>query len=427
MSLKAPLFSVIPEDTERVAKAAFPKGNRYLQLRDTFGALFTNIDFRHLFHSEGRPAVDPARLAVITILQFTERLSDEQAANAVRSRIDWKYLLALPLEDAGFDASVLSEFRTRLIQGNAEYLLFDTLLTTCREYGLLRARGRQRSDSTHVLAAVRALNRVECVGATLRHALNCLALVAPDWIIAHAQPHWLDRYSRRFLDDRLPESKVEREALATSIGADGQVVLTALSAADAPGWLREIPAVQTLRRVWVQNYTWTLHETLRWRTNEELPPASLFISSPYDLDAHYSQKRTTSWVGYKVHLTESCDDDFPHLITNVETTSAPTADDAVTPTIHAALAQRDLLPSEHLVDTGFIDAELLVESDKQYAIDRAQGAPDRCVAITSGKPGQERALQHSISRSIGSDSKQRVQRDAQARVGRLRWKSAQKL
>jgi transposase len=90
MSLKAPLFSVIPEDTERVAKAAFPKGNRYLQLRDTFGALFTNTDFRHLFHSEGRPAVDPARLAVITILQFTERLSDEQAANAVRSRIDWK-------------------------------------------------------------------------------------------------------------------------------------------------------------------------------------------------------------------------------------------------------------------------------------------------------------------------------------------------
>lgn len=246
MSLKAPLFSVIPEDTERVAKAAFPKGNRYLQLRDTFGALFSNADFRHLFHDEGRPGIDPARLAVITILQFTERLSDEQAANAVRSRIDWKYLLALPLEDAGFDASVLSEFRTRLIQGNAEHLLFDTLLTTCREYGLLRSRGRQRSDSTHVLAAVRALNRIECVGATLRHALNCLAVVAPDWLIAHAQPHWLDRYSRRFLDDRLPENKAARETLATSIGVDGQVLLTALNASDAPGWLREICAVQTL-------------------------------------------------------------------------------------------------------------------------------------------------------------------------------------
>ena len=186
MSRTAPLFSVIPEDTERVANAAFPNGNRYLHLRDTFGALCSNADVRHLFHDEGRPGIDPARLAVITILQFTERLSDEQAANAVRSRIDWKYLLALPLEDAGFDASVLSEFRTRLIQGNAEHLLFDTLLTTCREYGLLRSRGRQRSDSTHVLAAVRALNRIKCVGATLRHALNCLAVVAPDWLIAHA-------------------------------------------------------------------------------------------------------------------------------------------------------------------------------------------------------------------------------------------------
>jgi transposase len=171
------------------------------------------------------------------------------------------------------------------------------------------------------------------------------------------------------LDDRLPESKVEREALATVIGADGQVLLTAINAPDAPGWLREIPAVSTLRRVWIQNYTWNLDGTLRWRTSEELPPSGQLISSPYDLDARYSQKRTTSWIGYKVHVTESCDADLPHLITNVETTMATTADDAVTPTIHASLAQRDLLPAVHLVDTGFVDAELIVESDRQYAVD----------------------------------------------------------
>ena len=369
MSLDAPLFSVIPEDTDRIAKAAFAKGNRYLRLRDTFGQLFISSEFRHLFHVEGRPAQDPARLAVITILQFAERLSDEQAANAVRGRIDWKYLLALPLDDAGFDASVLSEFRTRLIQGNAEHLLFETFLTTCRDAGLLRARGRQRSDSTHVLAAVRALNRLECVGATLRHALNSLAVVLPDWVLAHSERDWVERYGPRFLDGRLPESKIEREALATLIGADGCTLLTAIDAADTPGWLRDVPAVQTLRQVWVQNYTWTAQGTLRWRTNEELPPASLFISSPYDLDAHYSQKRTTSWVGYKVHLSESCDADLPHLITNVETTSAPTSDDAVTPAIHAALEKRNLLPAVHLVDMGFIDAELLVDSERDYDVD----------------------------------------------------------
>jgi transposase len=156
MSLNAPLFYLIPDETIQVAQAAFPKGNRYLRVRDTFGPIFENPAFAPLFSHTGQPAEDPARLALVTILQFAERLSDQQAADAVRSRIDWKYLLALPLTDAGFDPSVLSEFRKRLVEGNAEQLLFDTLLTQCRAHGLLRARGRQRSDSTHVLAAVRA-------------------------------------------------------------------------------------------------------------------------------------------------------------------------------------------------------------------------------------------------------------------------------
>jgi transposase len=157
--------------------------------------------------------------------------------------ICWKYLLALPLDDAGFDPSVLSEFRTRLLQGNAEHLLFEALLSQFREHGLLRARGRQRTDSTHVLAAVRALNRLECVGTTLRHALNSLAIVAPAWVLAQCQPAWRERYGSRFDDYRLPESKEARDALATTVGADGLVLLTAIYAPDAPAWLREVPAV----------------------------------------------------------------------------------------------------------------------------------------------------------------------------------------
>src|SRR4051812_24487638 len=248
------------------------------------GPLFANADFQALFSHEGRPAHDPARLALITIMQLAERLSDEQAADAVRGRIDWKYLLALPLTDPGFDPSVLSDFRTRLLAGQAEHLLFETLLTQFREAGLLRARGRQRSDSTHVLAAIRALNRLECVGATLRHALNSLAVVAPEWLLDLSPPEWLDRYGPRIEDYRLPESKDERVAYATLIGADGLRVLRALDAADAPPWLRTIPALQTLRRVWLQNYTWTAEATLRWRTSEEIPPAGQFIGSPYDVE-----------------------------------------------------------------------------------------------------------------------------------------------
>src|ERR687885_2090563 len=176
----------VPPETARVARAAFRRGNRYLRLADELDRLFTDEAFGALFPTHGQPACPPWRLALVTLLQFAEGLSDRQAANAVRSRIDWKYVLRLELADAGFDASVLSEFRTRLIDGEADQLLLETLLAWCRERGLLRARGRQRTDSTHVLAAVRALNRLELVGETMRHALNSLALVAPDWLRAQA-------------------------------------------------------------------------------------------------------------------------------------------------------------------------------------------------------------------------------------------------
>src|SRR5439155_16497132 len=175
MSLHAPLFYLIPEQTAQVAQAAFPKGNPYMRMRDAFGPIYTNPQFAALFSKTGQPAEAPAQLALITVMQFAEGLSDEQAADAVRGRIDWKYALALELTDAGFDSSVLCEFRKRLLTGNAELLLFETMLTLFREQGLIKAKGCQRTDSTHVLAARKTLNRLECVGETLRHALNSLA------------------------------------------------------------------------------------------------------------------------------------------------------------------------------------------------------------------------------------------------------------
>jgi transposase len=105
-------------------------------------------------------------------MQFAEGLSDRQAADAVRARIDWKYALGLELTDVGFDGSVFSEFRTRLVAGGAEQVLFETMVTCLQEKGLLKKRGQMRTDSTHILAAVRVLNRLECVGETLRQALN---------------------------------------------------------------------------------------------------------------------------------------------------------------------------------------------------------------------------------------------------------------
>lgn len=366
MSLRAPLFYQIPEQTASIAHAAFPKGNPYMSMRDALGPIYTNPDFAHLFPKDGQPAEAPAQLALITIMQFAEGLSDAQAADSVRGRIDWKYALALELRDAGFDASVLSEFRTRLSTGNAELLLFETMLTLFREQGFLKARGRQRTDSTHVLAAVQVLNRLEATGETLRHALNVLATAAPAWLETWVPAAWFERYSRPFAEFRLPTGKDKRYALAAQIGADGRTLLTLSREASAPAWLRDLPALLVLRRVWLQQfYAVAPDAPMCWRAAEDLPPAPLLISSPYDPDARYSKKRETEWVGYKVHLTESCDAGLPHLITDVLTTPASTPDHAVTGVVQAQLAGRDLLPGEHLVDAGYVTAERLVDSQAQ--------------------------------------------------------------
>lgn len=189
----------------------------------------------------------------MSLLPFAENLSDRRAADAVRSRIDWKYLLGLELTDPGFDASVLSEFRGRLVAGGLEEQLLDTLLVLCREHKLLSARGRQRTDSTHVLGAVRSLNRLACVTETMRAALNVLASAAPAWLRAHANPTWIERYGRRADDYDVPQGEAKRRAYAEQIGRDGHQLLAAIMAPGAPIWLREIPAVELLRQVWVQN------------------------------------------------------------------------------------------------------------------------------------------------------------------------------
>src|SRR5258708_9730138 len=175
----------VPAETARIAHAAFPKGSMAMTIRDELGCIYEDEQFMGLYAERGQPALSPWRLAIVCILQFTEGLSDRQAAEAVRGRIDWKYALGLALDDPGFDASVLSEFRERLVAGQAETLLLEVLLERCKQRGWLKAGGKQRSDSTHVLARVRSLSNLECVGETLRAALEDLAALAPEWLGLH--------------------------------------------------------------------------------------------------------------------------------------------------------------------------------------------------------------------------------------------------
>jgi transposase len=367
MSLRPEPIGPVPEETARVARAAFPKGHPCLRLRDELGPVYDDARFAALFPAYGRPAEAPWRLALVTVLQFADGLTDRQAADAVRDRLAWKYLLGLELTDTGFDFSVLSDFRARLVAGAAEQLLLEALLDRCKAAGLVKPRGQQRTDSTHVLAAVRALNRLDLVGETLRHALDTLAAVAPDWLRAWAPPAWYDRYGTRIETTRRPLTQAERDGLAATIGADGRQLLSAVYGPGAPDWLREIPAVQTLRQVWLQHSYAPDAATgsLRLRAAPDLPPPARTSESPYDRDARFHTKRRTSWVGYPVHLTETCDPGRPHLVTQVATVPASTNDVELTDPIQADLAARGLLPGEHLLDSGYVDAQHLCGSAKR--------------------------------------------------------------
>ena len=135
MSLHPTSLGPVPEDTARVARAAFPKGNLCLRLRDELGTIYDDVLFADLFSSTGQPAEAPWRLALVCVLQYLEDLSDRQAAEAVRARIDWKYLLGLDLTDPGFDFSVLTEFRARLLAHEAGQRLFERLIHRLSEGG----------------------------------------------------------------------------------------------------------------------------------------------------------------------------------------------------------------------------------------------------------------------------------------------------
>ena len=372
MSVQPKPWPEVPAGTARVAKSAFRKGALAIRARDRLGSWYDDEAFAGAYGARGAPGISPAQLAMVTVLQFTENLTDRQAADAVRGRLDWKYCLGLALEDEGFDFSVLSEFRARLVAGSLELKILDLLLARLKELGLVQAGGRQRTDSTHVLGRIRSLNRLELAGETIRAALEALAVAAPDWLATVIDASWQQVYGQRIDEIRLPESETRRTALAVQYGKDGYHLLEAARAPGAAAWLRELPAVETLRAVWIQQYYRTIDEhgekVVRREASEHgLPPGRALIVSPYDLDARYSEKHGKGWEGYKVHVSETCHepgpDDTrpaPNLITNVATTEATVPDAAMTEPVHDMLDAGGLLPGEHAVDAGYTSADLLL-------------------------------------------------------------------
>ncbi|GAC1436752.1 MAG: hypothetical protein NVSMB54_37440 [Ktedonobacteraceae bacterium] len=373
MSMYPQEIRSIPAETVRIVRAACPKGTLATRLRDALGDLYQDEHFTVLYPVMGQPAYAPWRLALVTVLQYGENLTDRQAANAVRERIDWKYALGLELGDEGFDYSVLSAFRTRLVEEQEETLLLDRLIEVCKQHGWVKEGGKQRTDSTHILARVRSLSDLECVGETLRAVLDDLASLVPDWLVGQVSSEWFERYSHRVENYRLPKAESQRTALAQQIGADGMHVLHALEQPDAPAQAREGASVHQLKQVW-QHYYDLSNGKATWRAGPQASEGEGIIRSPYDPEARTGKKRETFWFGYKAHLTETCDVEttenaqrspLPQLILQVETTVANVPDVEMTATIQAEVVKAELKPEEHIVDTGYVDAALLVSSQHQ--------------------------------------------------------------
>jgi len=316
---------------------------------------------------------------LVTVLQFVEQLTDRQAAGAVVGRIDWKYALGLELDDPGFDNSVLSEFRGRLVEHEVSRLCFDKVLDRCRELGLVKPGGKQRTDSTHVLAAVRDLTHAELAGEAVRALAEALAAVAPDFLAETVDlTLWAKRYGPRACDWNWPRAKAERDALAEQFGRDGRDLLDAIFAQQHRPWLRELPQVALLCMVLRQNYLIETgkdgSEVMRRRTEADgVPPAPLRLASPHDSDARWAAKgKDLFWLGYKLHLTETCEDPdetgTPNLITNVLTTVSTTPDNSATAPIHQDLTARGLAPAEHYLDSGYPSMPTLVAARREHGI-----------------------------------------------------------
>ena len=387
-------------DVAAAVRAAYRRREPPLPVtvRDRLGELFPDAEFAPGFGVRGRPGWSPGRLALVTVLQMAENLTDRQAADAARDKISWKYALGLELEDEGFDPSVLCEFRTRVVAHGLEQRVLDLLLDALKTEGLVGAGGKARTDSTHVIGAVRDLNRLELAGESVRAAVEALAVAAPGWLPTVIDvADWGRRYRARVDTWRLPSSKTKRAQLMAAYGTDAVTLLAAVHRGGAASWLAELPALEVLRRVLVQNYLITTdargREVVRAREadTDGLPPGRTRLSSPYDLDTRWAAKGDDlAWNGYKVHLTETCDPpdptpaggdptggdpggrdpggQRPNIITGVATTDATVPDVAMTEPIHATLAERELLPAEHYLDSGYPSAALVLDSLHRWGV-----------------------------------------------------------
>ena len=358
MSLKPKPPRAMPADIAQLGAKLLRPESPYRLVGDQLYAEYREADFVDLYATEGKPGLSPVDLAFVTAFQFMENLSDREAVEALRLRLDFKYALHLPLDDEGFDASVLCEFRQRVIAHQAEARLFDAVIGQLKARGLIKKRGRQRSDSLAILTRVRHLNRLERVVETLRLVLRALLGVDAVWTRATAPPEWETVYGERCVAERLSEA--QRQDLTRRVGSDGLWLLERLQAPSTPPALRDLEEVRLLATVWAQQFELVEGQVVYQEQGSY--DGKTQIQTPYDPEARYSKKGQQEWIGDKLQVTETDDEDCPHLITDVAVTSSVETDHEALNGIQQRLVEREVPPGEQFGDGGYVDEDNLARS-----------------------------------------------------------------
>jgi transposase len=356
MSLQWALRREVPADTAAIGQKVLKPNNIYRQIGDHFDELFPQeSEYAFMYDDRGRGAIPPLLMALVLTFQMVEKVGDRKAAELVASRIDWKYAMHLPLEYPGFDWSVLSEFRQRLLDHKQDRLVFDQFLSRLRKLGLIKRRGRVRTDSTHMLGVVERLSQLELVTESIRVALVAVTALAPSWVERMLPDSFVERYS-----EEQSEYGLSQEQVLQLLKRSGREGFWFLGQVDRSAYaeVRALSEVATLRTVLEQQFPKGPTEPPATRR----PTGKDVIESPHEPDARFAVKRGKSWIGYKVQITETCDEDLPHLIVDIDVTSALRNDAPELPNIQARLEERGLLPSEQQVDQGYMSGEHIVRS-----------------------------------------------------------------
>ena len=408
MSLQANWNQEIPEDIAAVGRQLLEEFSPYRLVGDEVNDFLTLDDFSALYSAVGRGALCPVVLSLITVFQYLENLPDREAALQVVMRLDWKYALHLPLTWSGFNYSSLHYFRERLLEHQAERLIFDKILEWLRALGFLKKHGRQRSDSTHILGNVEHLSRLELAWETLRKALEALQLAAPQWYSQVITAAFHETYVVRRSDWQLSQAEVAAQLQAA--GQDGCWLLEQWDAS-APETVRQLPEVQLLRKVWGQQFEWE-PDSRKVRVRQPPIKGTDVIATPHDPEARWSKKRSTEWDGYRLQITETAEEleetETPveepppaagapepaetvpstrprgkkkskrkeriQFITDIDVVPANADDSQATLDIERRLLAQDLKPQEHIVDKGYVSGANLAHS-AQLSIELVGPAP----------------------------------------------------